>query len=106
VTIFENGVVKYEGIKNVKVTGTQVSKISEKEVDGLIDEFINIYYFALKDRYAEDDCAGQQQSVTTSIFLNNKTKTIYHDRGCTAPQGLSFLEDKIDKVTNSKRWTG
>jgi hypothetical protein len=105
-TVFENGVVKYEGIKNVKVTGIEVSKIPEKEVKELIDEFINIYYFALKDRYAKDKSTGQQQAVTTSIFLDKKTKTIYNDHCSAAPQALYLLEDKIDNITDSKRWTG
>ena len=49
----------YNGIQNVKIKGTQRTQISEKSVIELVDEFINIYYFALKDKYDESQTSNQ-----------------------------------------------
>jgi hypothetical protein len=102
--IARDGKVIYEGIKNVKIIGGQTSHISESALNELINEFINIYYFALKDKYGESNLDAP--CVTTSISLDGKNKKIYHCPGSSAQQGLSALEDKIDEVTNSNQWTG
>jgi uncharacterized protein DUF6438 len=103
-TIRGNGKVVYHGIKNVKVSGTHTAQLSKTDMKELVDEFVNIYYFALKDRYDEATILGSP-SVTTSITLDQRTKSIFHNHGSPAPKGLSELEDKIDKITNSNQWT-
>ena len=107
-TINGDGTIIYHGIENVKTIGKQKGRISEKDVNQLVNEFINIYYFALKDRYdtMADPSASSTHIVTTSILLNGKTKKVFHVQESIAPYGLSVLEDKIDKITNSKQWTG
>jgi predicted metal-dependent hydrolase len=104
-TILGNGKIVYHGIKNVKVVGTKTAQLSKSEVKELVDEFVNIYYFALKDRYDEASILAMP-SVTTSITLDEKTKRIFHNQGSPAPRGLSVLEDKIDKITHANQWTG
>jgi hypothetical protein len=104
-TIFGSGEVVYNGIENVKIKGTQRTHISENSFEELVHEFINIYYFALKDRYGESDTSNQPY-VATSISMDGKTKRVYHYHRSPAPLGLSVLEDKIDKMTNSNLWTG
>ena len=87
-TITGDGKVIYHGIKNVKVVGTQTAQLSKSEVKELVDEFVNIYYFALKDRYDEASILAMP-SVTTSITLDEKTKRIFHNQASPAPRGLS-----------------
>jgi len=104
-TIYDDGEVMYEGIKNVQTMGTHISIISRPTLDQMVYEFINIYYFALKDRYynpKSDSCP----IVITSIKMDDKSKSIYHEHGSQAPKKISELEDKIDKIVNSKQWTG
>jgi hypothetical protein len=103
--ITRDGKVIYEGIKNVNIIGSQTSHISESALNKLINEFINIYYFALKDKYGESNISDAP-CVTTSISLDGKNKKIFHCPGSSAQQGLSALEGKIDEVTNSYQWTG
>lgn len=104
-TISSDGTVMYDGIKNVKIKGLQRTHISEKSVEELVHEFINIYYFALKDRYGESDSSNQPFTLT-SISMARKSKKVIHHHGSLAPQGLSALEDKIDAMTGSSQWTG
>jgi hypothetical protein len=105
-TIFGNGSVVYQGIKNVNTTGIHTYQIPKDGARELVNEFINIYYFALKDRYGDSSSASSVDTVTTSININGRTKTILDDKSSYAPEPLRALEDKIDIVTNSRQWTG
>lgn len=105
-TIFGNGSVVYQGIKNVNTTGIHTYQIPKDGARELVNEFINIYYFALKDRYGDSSSASSVDTVTTSININGRTKTILDDKSSYAPEPLRALEDKIDIVTNSSQWTG
>jgi hypothetical protein len=105
-TIFGNGSVVYQGIKNVNTTGIHTYQIPKDGARELVNEFINIYYFALKDKYGDSSSASSVDTVTTSININGRTKTILDDKSSYAPEPLRALEDKIDNVTNSRKWTG
>jgi Domain of unknown function (DUF6438) len=108
-TIYGDGTVVYKGIKNVKILGEQTSRISESELNKLVNKFIDIYYFALKDKYDKPNNKLNNSTlpiVTTALTLEGKNKAVYHDRGSQEHQPLTELEDKIDAITNSKQWTG
>jgi len=104
-TIFGNGTVVYQGIKNVNTTGTHTYQIPKDRARELVNEFISIYYFALKDKYGNSSSTSSVDTVTTSININGRTKTILDDKSSYAPEPLRALEDKIDNVTNSRQWT-
>ena len=103
-TIYGDGKIVYKGDMFVKVVGKVVTKISKEKVKKLIEAFYKINYFSLKDKYnahSITDCP----STETSITINGQTKTVYHYHGdFSAPEELTKLEDKIDKIVNSKRW--
>jgi hypothetical protein len=105
-TIFGNGSVVYQGSKNVNTTGIHTYQIPKERARELVNEFINIYYFALKDKYGDSSNATSFDTVITSININGRTKTILDDKSSYAPEPLRALEDKIDNVTNSRQWTG
>jgi Domain of unknown function (DUF6438) len=105
-TIFGNGSVVYQGIKNVNTTGIHTYQIPKDRARELVNEFINIYYFALKDKYSDSSNASSIETVTTSININGRTKTILDEKTSYAPESLRVLEDKIDNITNSRQWTG
>lgn len=102
--IYGNGTVVYEGENFVKVTGKQISKISQGKVRKLIDEFYEINYFSLKDSY-EEHMITDLATVITSITINGKTKTVRHYHGdMNTPKELTQLENKIDEIVNSSQW--
>jgi Domain of unknown function (DUF6438) len=104
-TIFGNGTVVYDGRSGVKTQGKRTAHLDVIRIQELIKEFMNLYYFDLEDRY-EVPAGSNQPTVTTSIKMGDKSKSIFHMHGSRAPSGLLRLEDKIDKITNSNRWTG
>jgi hypothetical protein len=103
-TIYGNGSVIYKGIKNVETSGIQTYQIPKDRARELVNGFINIYYFALKDKYSDSSNASNLPVVTTSINMDGKTKTVLDNHSSYAPAPLRALEDKIDQLTNSKQW--
>jgi Domain of unknown function (DUF6438) len=52
-TIYGNGSVIYNGIKNVVTSGVKTYQIPKDRAGELINEFINIYYFSSKEKYGD-----------------------------------------------------
>lgn len=118
ILIYDNGIVKYVGHKNVKMLGQADSRITQAELQRLIRAFEEIDYFSLRDSYGESDgCPfflSDGPRATTTLRLNSKKKSVFHDSGCqerkdkdvflTYPKGLTQLEDLIDAVVKSGQW--
>ena len=98
--IYGNGTVFYKGDRYVNLTGNKIYYIPKGDVQLLVDEFIEINYFALEDEYLGS--ITDFPSTTTSITINNKTKNIYDY--ISGPKKLKDLERKIDEVGLSKQW--
>ena len=51
--------------------------------------------------------ADAVQRTHTSLTVNDRSKRIRHDYGCSgAPPELRRLEQRIDEVAGTSRWTG
>jgi hypothetical protein len=103
-TVYGDGRVIYEGIRFVGVEGTKTVTIIENKVRQLVSEFQAIDYFSLNDGYTHTD-ATDMPSTITSITIAGQTKTVAHYHGdFGAPEELTALEDKIDKIVSTERW--
>ncbi|NVM22360.1 MAG: lamin tail domain-containing protein [Desulfobacterales bacterium] len=104
-TVYGNGTVVYEGSEFVRVVGIRTTIISEEKVRLLVSEFDRIDYFALSDSY-EDYMVTDLPFAITSITIDERTKTVRHYHGdLSAPEELTELENQIDEIVDSKRWT-
>ena len=109
-TIDGDGLVTYEGVNNVEMTGTHTAQISPEQVQKLVDAFLALDYFSLPDEYTAS--VTDIPSVITSFTYQGQTKTITNYGGCMeetdvqAPAGLCELEMLIDEVANSAQWIG
>jgi Domain of unknown function (DUF6438) len=97
---------------------TAKGSISQAELQQLLSEFERVNYFSLKDNYGMSgdfanrtkDCLEMwtdHTSAYTSLTMNGKTKKVAHYHGCKgneAAEKLTWLEDRIDQVVNSKQW--
>jgi hypothetical protein len=107
-----DGKVSYEGTANVKHLGAATAEVPANRVSALLDELDKAGYFGFADRYtpAEPTCgryATDLPSAITSASLEGRNKRIVHDQGCgAAPGALAVLEQRIDEVLGSARWTG
>ena len=98
--IHADGEVVYRGKEFVKEIGERRFKISQKQIQEIIQEFQRIDYFSLKDKYDADEngmSVTDLPTTITSICLDGKTKKIVNYYG--APKKLEQLEDKIDSLS-------
>lgn len=112
VTISRSGAVHFTGKHHVAHTGQATATIPAEVVDSLLAELEARGYFGFADAYVMDSpgCglyATDSPTVITSVTRGGLTKTIRHDRGCSAaPPELSGLEQRIDEIAGTGRWTG
>ena len=112
VAISRGGEVRFNGTQHVAHTGQATATIPPARVDSLLIELEAAGYFEFADAYVMDSpaCgmyATDSPTVITSVTRDGQTKTIRHDRGCSAaPRELSRLEQRIDEVAGTARWTG
>jgi hypothetical protein len=80
---------------------TKEAWISPAQFKELLQAFEEAQYFTLKDDYSSFD-VSDNPSATTSITTATARKSIYHYYGdLSAPDSLSTLEDRIDKIVNT-----
>ena len=105
------GHIIYEGKENVKIKGIKKGTIDKDKIVILLSEFKKIGFFSLNDIYPIEKSEGRTSSVISIRITDEngetKTKTITHYHGDkNVPIKLLNLEDKIDKITDSKKWVG
>lgn len=115
-TINSQGEVDFEGKEYTKKIGSAKSKIKREKVRQLIREFEKADFFSFRGRYDDFDVcevyATDSPSEIISIRINGKNKEVYHYFGCGGKKVMEELEplinlgEKIDLITNSKRWIG
>jgi Domain of unknown function (DUF6438) len=106
------GLVSYEGREGVAVLGRRTAEIPQSRVNALLHELEAAGYFLFADRYRPSEAVcgryvPDAPTVITSVRWGGRLKRIEHDRGCgAAPQALGVLEQRIDEVLGTRRWTG
>jgi len=112
ISVSPSGEVKYEGRANVRLVGTAVGQIPARRVEALLIELERAGYFTFAERYAlsEPTCrrySTDSPSAISSATFRGRTKRIEHDYGCGGvPGALMVMEQRIDEVLGSDRWTG
>ena len=109
VTISGDGRVVYEGRSFVRVEGEREVKIDPAYVKNLVQQFLDIHYFELKDQYRTVKSRdGSEVMVTdlpltyTSLSVDGKSKKVEDYFG--GPDKLAQLGKRIDEVAGTKRW--
>jgi hypothetical protein len=112
VRISRDGKVEFEGKQHVADSGQATAAVPPERVDSLLAELEAAGYFEFADAYEMNSpaCgmyATDSPMVITSATRKGETKTVRHDRGCSAaPPELSQLEQRIDEVAGTARWLG
>jgi hypothetical protein len=92
--------------------GADSAQIAKKAVDSLLAELDRGGFYELEEQYVSGApaCglyATDLPSVITSADDGRRSRRVQHDRGCSdAPQALATLENRIDEVAGTARWTG
>lgn len=112
-TIFSDGRVEFVGERFVKKIGKATGRISRKQLEHLVLQFTNIYYFNLPAAIepGSKHCpqpVTDHPSAITSLTWQGRSHSINHYHGCRGSNTLELLrklEDKIDAAVNVKQWT-
>jgi hypothetical protein len=112
ISVSRDGTITYEGRAHVRHLGAATAQISPERVTALLSELEKAGYFSFAGRYtpAEPACgrySTDSPSTITSVQIRGRTKRIEHDYGCgSVPGALTVMEQRIDEVLGSGRWTG
>jgi hypothetical protein len=112
-----DGNIEYHGISNVKTLGKHITKISPKNLENLIFEFKNVYFFSFRDSYgtvSDQSSLGQKeqqqqqlQQTTVSLKLEDKYKSVkFLDEGYKVPSQLKNMVKTIEKITKVDQLSG
>ncbi len=99
-TVTGDGLVVYEGIKNVKNTGLHLYELSREKLMTLANEFVAAGFFDMNSSY-QTMSATDMPSVNISYLSPYRSKEIDHYHGdFSAPKKLKVLEDRFDEIVN------
>jgi hypothetical protein len=106
-TIHGDGLVEYNGLDFVDVTGPQTANIDPAAVQSLGDAIARAGYLDFEDAYTNQDVTDLPTVITSITFADGTTKRVNHYHGDqSAPDVLTELEDRIDETANSAQWVG
>ena len=93
-----------------KAKGKFEDKITKEQIKQIISEFEKVNFFSFRNSYVTKDDGCEKYppdgpSEQISIKIDGKRKTVYHVLGC-GKTVIRNLGEKIDEITNSKRWIG
>lgn len=90
----------YKGSKNVPVTGDSRVRISKKEYDDIINQFIQAEFFDFKSNYTSH--IPDFPTVFIEFHYEGKDKKIKDYYG--APQELKNLEAAVENLVRTRIW--
>jgi hypothetical protein len=100
VSIDRGGNVTYEGKQAVRVKGRQVERIQASRVAALLETAERIGFFDFLDQYHS---MPDLPSTIVTIVRDGRSKRVVDYIG--APSELKDLEEQIDEIAGTKRWT-
>jgi hypothetical protein len=100
-TIYGDGKVVWEGMKNVKAETLDSTMISQADIQKLVDAFENYSFWNLKDRY-HSDMVTDLPSTTVTIVKDGRRKSVYSYFG--APESFTKVAQAVDDVAIARGW--
>ena len=98
-----NGNIEYNGTSNVKTIGKYITKISHQDLNRLIREFNNIYFFSFENSYEippSQSISQPRQETSISLTLGDTYKTVKYVEGAyRLPIELKNLVEIIERIT-------
>ncbi len=99
-TLYSDGFVEFEGIRDVAMIGTYTTTISDKKLKNFEIQARAIGFMEMEDKY--DGAISDVPSATIVMFLDNTRKQVY--RRFEYPKRILILEQCFDDLMTSERW--
>ncbi|MEM1321528.1 MAG: DUF6438 domain-containing protein [Bacteroidota bacterium] len=100
-TIYDNGFVAFNGIRNTDKQGLYVRQLSKKQYEKLSKAFEAADFWSHPDVYPSD--VSDVPSITISQFREGKAKEVKGD--FSRPEAILELEKMLDAVASEGEWT-
>lgn len=111
-----DGLILYKGYTGVKTQATKTDLVPDESIQKLLLEFKRSGFLAMKDGYetapaderrvSGDVVSFTRPSIVVGLRLDGAVKTVRHYTGDkSAPQALLKLEETIDAILDTARWT-
>ena len=101
-TIYENGIVAYEGKKDVDKLGLHVKRLTKKEYEGMQRAFETSDFFALDDDYPTQ--IPDLPRTTITYHQDGKSKSVTGDDS-SRPAIVLGLDKILTQIAASDGWT-
>lgn len=95
-TLYENGLLLYNGKRFTPAIGCQYALISKSEIKKLCQWIEDDGIFLFKDKYPEEDVAPTDLPSCLIYYRNHKREKRILDRGWETPETLTSLQTKVD----------
>jgi len=116
VRLHGDGTLLYQGWRGVKTPGDKLEFVKYETLGQLLAEFKKASFFNLNDsfeaapadqRIATGDVVGYTRpTVRLTLILDGERKAVNHYLGDkSAPQALTDLEEAVDRILGTDRWT-
>jgi len=105
IEVHGDGSVLYEGESNVAFTGKHRGLISRDNVIELVRQFEQADFYSLRAEYKGGVTDNSTKVTSIAIDGRRKQLTDYVGLETGMPLAVSELEDTIDRLANSARWT-
>jgi hypothetical protein len=89
--------ILYKGTENINFTNIQ-HKISEEDLGRLIDEFIDIYFFALNDNYMQNTDMNMPRTEISVKWQNKYKKVVFDENISHVPAKLIEFQKLVEKT--------
>jgi hypothetical protein len=104
--IDNNGIMKYDGIRYVKIDSSVTLHFNEEQLSKLEDLFNSFDYFSFDSSYTRY-MVTDLSTVTTSLKYGDKYKKVIHYLGDReAPSQISYFEIAVEELLETKILTG
>ncbi len=107
VTVTADGYARFEGLGEALAADAGSTMVAREKLLALVQHLRAAHFFDMKDDYPVP--TTDQSSTIVTVTMGGKTKTIRDgvrvDLDVTAPPELRDLEEEIDKVAGTARWT-
>ena len=100
-SIYKNGTVLLEGIRDVRLVGNFKAKISSKQMKMFSDMALSLEFFKMNDKY--DSPITDVPSTTLSIVADGYRKEVY--ARANYPQRIKKLAELFDHLLEKDIWT-
>ena len=103
VKVYSNGVVTYNGRKNVEYLGMHKGVLSQKQISQLLDKAKSVGYIYLENKYPIKGLGIIDFPVcVTSVIEEGKKKMVYNRND--SPQRLVEYQDFFDELIEAVEW--